>query len=57
MILNPDDSKCLLPRYEVSYEENFFPVQNGSKGNYFIETTVINNKRLTAETHFQVLNI
>uniref|UniRef100_A0A0R3S2L2 NADPH-dependent diflavin oxidoreductase 1 n=1 Tax=Elaeophora elaphi TaxID=1147741 RepID=A0A0R3S2L2_9BILA len=53
MILNPDDSKCLLPRYEISYDENSSLIQDDNKENSFIETTVVNNKRLTAETHFQ----
>ncbi|EJW84044.1 flavodoxin family protein [Wuchereria bancrofti] len=53
MILNPDDSKCLPSRYEVSYDENSSPVYSDNKENSFVETTVINNKRLTAETHFQ----
>ncbi|CAG9540209.1 unnamed protein product [Cercopithifilaria johnstoni] len=44
MILNPDDSKCLLSRYEISYDEDSFPIQN-SKENSFIQTTVLNNKR------------
>lgn len=54
MILNPDDSKCLLSRYEVSYGQNSFPSQNYNRESSFIETTVVNNTRLTAETHFQV---
>ncbi|KAL3985604.1 Flavodoxin family protein [Acanthocheilonema viteae] len=45
MVLNPDDSKCLLSRYEVSYDENFSTVQNESKENSFIETAIVNNKR------------
>lgn len=53
MILNPDDSKCLPSRYEVSYDENSSPLYSDSKENSFVETTVVNNKRLTAETHFQ----
>lgn len=54
MVLNPDDSTCLPSRYEVSDDKNYLPVHSDSQENSFTETTVINNIRLTAETHFQV---
>ncbi|MCP9256864.1 Zinc transporter ZIP9 [Dirofilaria immitis] len=55
MILNPDDSKCLPSRYEVSYDEHSFPIHNDNKEDSFVETVIVDNKRLTAETHFQLL--
>ncbi|KAM3716118.1 NADPH-dependent diflavin oxidoreductase [Dirofilaria immitis] len=54
MILNPDDSKCLPSRYEVSYDEHSFPIHNDNKEDSFVETVIVDNKRLTAETHFQL---
>uniref|UniRef100_A0A915Q739 NADPH-dependent diflavin oxidoreductase 1 n=1 Tax=Setaria digitata TaxID=48799 RepID=A0A915Q739_9BILA len=53
MLVNPDDTKCLPARYQITYDESFLPVENDME-NSFIETIVVDNKRLTAETHFQM---
>lgn len=54
MVLNPDESKCLPPRYHIEYTEDF-SISSGSSEESFVKAVVVSNKRLTSENHFQVL--
>ncbi|VDN05650.1 unnamed protein product [Thelazia callipaeda] len=53
MILNPDDSGSLPARYKIIYDANFPSMFDEIEDDAFVETSMLNSERLTAETHFQ----